>query len=237
MRRRRRRAIVAILLVASAVAGVVTGLAAAIRQEPDFYAAAGVPAPDDEVVAGAVITRYGDLQNDMLSRAEWGASFSDAEINALLRQHLDDSEGFAGSLPPELAGVRVAIQGDRLKIAARYEDDLDVFGWFSTVGSVELKVWLTEDVNTVAVQVCDVKAGALSVGARRWLDKITEVARDRNIDVTWYRYEGQPVGLFKFYANQARPTTQIRTVQVADGRITVGGRWLAQPTGPAIGKE
>ena len=235
--RRRRRVILAILLVVLAVAGVVAGLTVAIHQEPDFYATAGVPAPDDELVAAAVITRYGDLQNDMLSRAEWGASFSDAEINAWLRQYLDDKQGFADRLPPGVSGVRVAIQGDRLMVAARYEDDLDAFGWFRTVGSVELKVWLTKDVNTVAVQVCDVKAGDLSIGARRWLDKITELARDRNIDVSWYRHEGQPVGLFKFYANQVRPTTQIRTVQVADGKITVGGRWLAQPTGTPLAKE
>lgn len=235
--RRRRRFILALLLVVLAVTGVVVGLTTAIRQEPEFYAATGVPAPDDELVAAAVLMRYGDLQNDMLSRAEWGASFTDAEINAWLRQHLDDKQGFADALPQGLSGVRVAIDGDQLKVAARYEDDLDLFGWFGTVGSVELKVWLTQDVNTVAVQLCDVKAGALSIGARRWLEKITELARERNIDVTWYRHEGQPVGLFKFYANQARPTTQIRTVQVANGKISVGGRWLAQPTGTPLVKE
>ena len=54
--------------------------------------------------------------------------------------------------------------------------------------------------------------------------RISEAARDSNIEVTWYRNRSNPVGLFKFYADQARPSAQIMTFEVKDGKITVAGR-------------
>ena len=60
---------------------------------------------------------------------------------------------------------------------------------------------------------------------------MAEAARSWNVEVTWYRHKSNPVGLFRFYANQPRPSSQIVTLEVKDGRFSVAGRsFLDQPT-------
>ena len=60
-------------------------------------------------------------------------------------------------LPKGFHSPRVAIDGDRLKLGFRYGE-----GFWSTVVSVELRVWLVADeVNLMAVEVCDLRAGRL----------------------------------------------------------------------------
>ena len=223
---RRRRFVLAVLIVLGALAAIVGGLGLMVKQEPGFYAGGG--GPGDGVVASAVLTRFGDLKNDVRSKQEWGASFSGSELNAFLREHLDDGEGLAGLLPEGLHAPRVAIDGDRIQIAGRIGE-----GFWSTVVSIELRAWLVKDqVNTVAVELVGMRAGALPVSTQSWLDRISEAAQDSNVDVTWYRHDGHPVGLFRFYADQPRPATQIRTVMVADGKVTVAGRSLMDSVAP-----
>ena len=143
------------------------------------------------------------------------------ELSAAREQFLT----LVGELRPELHRycarlVGSAIDGDRLKLGFKYGD-----GFWSTVIWVELRVWLVkEEKNVVAVEVCDLRTGSLPVGSQSVLDSITESAREWNIDVTWYRRGGNPVGLFRFFANQADPASQICTLEVNDGRIVVGGR-------------
>jgi hypothetical protein len=99
---------------------------------------------------------------------------------------------------------------------------------------VELRVWLVaNETNLVAVEVCELRTGSLPVGSQSILDSITEAARDSNIEVTWYRSGSNPVGLFRFYADQPRPTSQILTLEVKDGKISVAGRSTVDP--PSVG--
>jgi hypothetical protein len=232
---RRRRVLLAALIVLLAFAAVVGGLGLLVKQEPAFYAV-GSPADEieDDYVASRVLTRFGDLKNDIRSRSDWAASFSAGELNAFLRQNLDDGGLLAKLLPAGSHSPRVAIDGDLIKIAVRYGEE-----FWSSVVSVELRVWLVKDeVNTVAVELVGVRSGALPIEPQ-WLvslDAIAEKAQDSNVDVTWYRHDGHLVGLFRFYADQPRPTTQIRTVKVADGRVTLAGRTVtdaALPIGAA----
>jgi hypothetical protein len=216
---RRRSLFLALLLVALTAAGVLGGLAVLLKQVPDYYTAASDETADDEKVAGEVLTRIGDLKNDIRSREEWGASFTAAELNAFLRQNLTEGDWMAGLLPGHLHDPRVAIDGDRVKFAARYGE-----GFWSSVVSIELRAWLVDQkVNTLAVELVAVRAGAVPFGSQSLLDFISESARDSNVDVTWYRHDGHAVGLFRFYADQRRPATHIQTVKVADGAVTVAG--------------
>jgi hypothetical protein len=230
--RRRRSLILTVLILVAAVVLVAGLLGYLVKVEPDFYAAAGAGSGEDEAQAAAVMTRYGDLRNDIRSKPEWGAEFTAAELNAFVRANLSDEGWLADFLPENLHAPRVAIDGDRVKLAARYKyngSDL-----LSTVLSIELRVWLVsagnppdrEKLNTVAVEIRGVKAGALPVGPESMLDRIAEKARESNIKVDWYRHDGHTVGLFRFYADQTHPATQIRTVKVADGTITVAGRTI-----------
>lgn len=217
---RRRSALWAVLILIAAATAVVAAVGALLKQEPGYYSAAGVDDADDPRVADAVLTKYGDLKNDIRSKPEWGTEFTAAELNALLRDKVTDGGVLAGFLPPGVSGPRVAVEGDRLKLAARYGD-----GLWSTVASVELRAWLVStEVNTVAVELSGLWLGNLAFGNQWLLDWVTETAHERNVDVTWYRHDGHPVGLFRFYADQPYPVVQIRTVKIAGGAVSVAGR-------------
>jgi hypothetical protein len=198
------------------------GLVTLAKREPDFYHRA--PNPDEYDTrerAAQVLTRVQDLKNEIRSQSEWGETFTAEDLNCFFVENMGKKGGLASLLPQKVHSPRVAIDGDRLKLGFKYGD-----GFWSTVVWVELKVWLVKDEpNLVALEVCDLRTGSLPVGSQSVLDSISESAREWNIDVTWYRNGSNPVGLFRFFANQAgQAGSQILTLQVADGKIMVAGR-------------
>lgn len=219
---RRRRVLLALLIVVTAAVAVAGVLGVLAKQEPAFFTADAGEEFSDSLVASRVLTRFGDLMQDVRLKSEWSGSFTAAELNAFLRENLQENGWLAGVLPPELHDPRVAIEGDRVKVAGRVGG-----GFWSTVLSAELRVWLVKDeINTVAVELVHMRAGALPVELQwfRGLDAIGEAVQDRNVGVEWYRHDGHLVGVFKLYADQNRPPTQLMTVKVADGRVAVAGR-------------
>jgi hypothetical protein len=204
-------------------------LAALLKHEPAFYTdQTDDAASNDPEVGVRVLTRFGDLKNDIRSKPEWGTTFTGAELNAFFRLTFAEEGGLPGVLPDGLTSPRVSIDGDRVRLAARYGT-----GDWSTVVSVELRAWLVKgETNTVAVELVGMWAGGLPLGTQSMLDSISEAARDSNVVVTWYRHDGHPVGVFRFYADQARPTTQIQRFQIEDGKLTIVGRSLLDASGP-----
>lgn len=227
----RRRSVLVTLLILGTTLGVVAGgLGVLLKREPAFYTAAlETNGPDDPVIAAEVVTRFGDLMNDIRNKPEWGATFAADELNALFRESLCPGGSFAKSLPGHVHAPRVSVDGDRVRLAARYGE-----GFRSTVVSVELRAWLVaNETNTLAVELCGMWAGGLPLGVQSLLDDISEAARGRNVTVTWYRHDGHPVGLFRLYADQVRPTTQVRRLKIEDGRLTVAGKSLLDLTATA----
>lgn len=223
---RRRNAILTFLLLLATLSAVGGALTALLKTDPDFYTATDHTAPDDTVAATAVVTRFGDLKNDIRSKPEWGATFTAEELNAFLREHLSTDGGLESFLPQGLHSPRVAIDGDRIQVAARYGE-----GFWSTVLSLEARVWLVKgEANVVALELLGVRAGLLPLGSQSFLDQISEAARDSNIAVSWFRHDGNPVGMCRFYADQAHPTTQIALFRAADGKLTIKGRSLLDQT-------
>ena len=217
---RRRNAIITSLLLLITVAASVGGLGYALKTVPAFYHDAQEGLACDPMAAAAVVTRFGDLKNDIRSKTEWGATFTDAELNAFLQVHLGQEGGFASVVPRGFHAPRLRILGDRIFLAARYGS-----GFWSTVLSMEMKLWLVKDhTNLVALELCGVRAGILPVGTQSILDRISEASRESNIVITWYRHNGNAVGLCHFYADQPRPTTQIARFVAADGKLTIAGR-------------
>ncbi len=219
--RRRSKWLAVFLLVAgvSAAAGAVVFTA---RREPEFYRRAGAPADwATQERARLLLTRLQDLKNDVRSKPEWGDTFTADELNAFFAEHMCSREGLGATLPEKLHAPRVAVDGDRVKVGFRYGQ-----GFWSSVVWIEFRVWLVKDeVNLAAVEVCELCAGRLPLGTQTILDAVAEAAREWNIDVTWYRHEGNPVGLFRFFADQpSNPPTQVLTLEAADGKVTVAGR-------------
>lgn len=231
--RRRRPMFVALALLA-AFAGLASGaLVFTAKRDPAFYTtAANRPTDyDSHELAGKLLTRVLDLQNDIRAKEEWGDTFTAEELNCFFAENMGPKDGLCELLPKGLHSPRIAIEGDRLKLGVRYRE-----GFWSTVIWLEVKIWLVADqVNVAAVEVCDLKAGKLPFGSQSILDKIGDVARESSMEVTWYRNRSHPVGLFKFFAKQPRPTSQVLTLEVKDGKLTIAGRSFLDtvPAAPA----
>lgn len=220
--RRRRQLIFTILILIGTLAIVLTSLGYLVKREPAYYTNAIAPGTADSTLAPQVMTRFGDLKNDIRAKPEWGASFTSEELNAFFREAFNSDSGLVNVLPEGFHDPRLHIDGDRISLAMRYGD-----GFWSTVFSVELRGWLLKDeTNSIAIEIVGIWAGGLPLGTQSVLDWVSEVARDANIVVTWYRNEGHPVGVFHFYADQAHPTTQIRRFKIEDGKVSIAGRSL-----------
>jgi hypothetical protein len=228
--RRRRPFYIALALLLAAAALALSGLLYGAKKAPAFYTAANRPNDfDTHERSGRLLTRVVDLQNDVRAKDEWGDTFTADDLNAFFIENLGPKGRLVESLPKGFHSPRVAIEGDRLFFGVKYRE-----GFWSSVIWLELKVWLVaEQTNVAAVEVCNLKAGALPFGSQSLLDKISDVARESSIEVTWYRNKSNPVGLFKFFAKQPRATSQILTLEVKDGKIVVGGRSLPDG-GPAV---
>jgi hypothetical protein len=218
----RRSRLMALLLLVGVVGVCLGGVFYLAKREPDFYNRSPDPEEfDTQERAAQLLTRVQDLKNDIRSRSEWGETFTAEELNCFFVEKMGRKGGLASLLPEGVHSPRVAIDGDRLKIGFKYGE-----GFWSTVVWVELKVWLVKDEpNLVAVEVCDLRTGSLPVGSQSVLDSISESAREWNMEVTWYRNGSNPVGLFRFFANQAgQPSSRILTLKVEDGKIVVAGQ-------------
>ncbi|MFO0798178.1 MAG: hypothetical protein U0804_11940 [Gemmataceae bacterium] len=219
---RRRSKLLALLLLVGGLSAAAGAAVLTARAEPEFYARAGAPADwETRERAARLPTRLLDFKNEIRSKEVWGDTFTAAELNAFFAEHMCDRDGYGEVLPEKLHSPRVAVDGDRVKVGFRYGH-----GFWSSVVWVEFRVWLVAgESNLAAVEVCELRAGRLPLGTQSILDKVSEAAREWNIDVTWYRHEGNPVGLFKFFADQPlTPPTQVLTFEAADGKITVAGR-------------
>jgi len=218
----RRTKLLAVLLLTAAVVSVAIVLGTLARHVPTFYTEAGSAsylATSER--SSALMTRIQDLQNDIRTKPEWSASLAVGDFNCFSQEMFcERASGLASLLPENCHTPRLAIDGDRLKLGCTYGH-----GFWSSVVWVELRVWLPKnDTNVIAVEIMGINAGSLPISAQSMLENIRDAVHDANVDVSWYRNEGRPVGLFRFYANQPRPATQIHTLKMEDGRIALGGR-------------
>ncbi len=230
---RHRRVFWAFATLLGGVSVCLGGLVYTVKREPAFYRQAPAPSEwDAREKSSRLLTRWQDLKNEILTRAEWGETFTAEELNGFFAENMNKRGGLCSVLPNGFHSPRIAIEGDRLKLGFRYRE-----GFWSTVLWVELKVWLVKnETNLIAIEVCDLCAGGLPFGSQSILDTISESLRDSNVEVTWYRKEGKPVGLFRLYADQPRPAAQVMTLTVSDGKIVVAGKsFRDQPQGAPVG--
>ncbi|QEL21124.1 hypothetical protein [Limnoglobus roseus] len=234
MRRRFRSFVLTAGLLTLLLGVVGSVLGSVLKQEPTFYQKlSDLPEWDNGERASGLMTRVQDLKNDVRSKADWAGKFHGDDVNAFCQENLCEGTSYANLLPKGFHSPRVVVEGDHIKLGLRYGH-----GFWSTVIWIELKAWLVKnDTNVIAVELCGFKAGGLSIGCQTLLDTLSEAAHDSNIEVSWYRHDGNPVGLFRFYADQLRPTTQIHTFKIEEGAITVAGRTRlenAQATAPGL---
>ncbi len=233
----KRNSLVFGLATALLLCGAGTVLALLVRHEPDFYReCASPPGKERTKESNQLMSAFGNLYQQITADRVWQARFPQKWINSFFDEQFLSS-GLADRILPEgFTAPRIAILPDLIRLAFRYR-----VGPVSTIISIDMRVWLAaREPNVVALELQGLHAGSLPISAQSLLERVSETARQNNIEVTWYRYKGNPVALLRFQADQDRPTYRLERLTLHDGLIEIHGRSIdASPlragAGPAPG--
>lgn len=231
MRKPRRRwivlgAVVLVILVVPVSAWVM------LTFQPRFYRKMdAVPPKERKAVAARFTAQTLNLSNDIRNQSTWKARFTDEEVNAWLA--VDLVEHFADQLPPQVHEPRVAFTPDRVTLAFGFDR-----GPIRSVITVVARVRVPEE-NVVALTVEKIHAGLVPIDADAILDRVTEHALRRGLDLRWERdREDLPVALIRYTADPGRPDLVLEKLRLQEGSIAMVGRsnrargTVASPTLP-----
>lgn len=209
------------LAILVALVGVVgASLALLVSHEPEFYHnLAAPPGRERSAYSRQFYAECGRVLSDVKSKEpRWDLEFTQEQINSFLDEDFVTS-GLAEKLLPEgISEPRIALEPGKVRLAFRYGNK----PW-STVIAIDLRVALTREPNVVKLELLSLKAGSLPMMAQSLLEKVSEVARRNDIEVTWYRHQGNPVALLRFQPGRPRPTVQLQGLELHAGKIRVTG--------------
>jgi hypothetical protein len=221
---RRRSLFLSAGIVVLLLGGAGAGLIALVRQEPSFYHDKAVPpgpqrVRDSGTFQQVFVALHEAIRND---QSTWQARFTEVQINSYFEEDFLRSGVAKSMLPDDISAPRVSLEEDTIRVAFRYGAP----PW-STIISIDFRVWLApKDMNVVALELQGVHAGSLPFSAQSLLERVSDIARRQNIEVTWYRHNGNPVALLHFPSAGARPKGQLQHLQVRDGALFLAGRSL-----------
>ncbi|HEY1860481.1 MAG TPA: hypothetical protein VGG61_09020 [Gemmataceae bacterium] len=210
------------VVLASAVSGVLVLL---VRSEPSAYSRVAAPAGEArETCSKEFVSGLTDLMNyiqweDAASAKEWEVVFTEQQINSFLDEDFVHSGMNEKLLPECISEPRVAIERDRLRVMFRYGS-----GAWSTVISIDLNVWLAgKEPNVVALELKSFRAGSLPISAQSLLERISDGLRRNSVEVSWYRYNGNPVAVLHFQSDPPNSFVQLKNLTLEEGQITLHG--------------
>jgi hypothetical protein len=228
---RRKSVLMAAGIFLLAVCAVLGGLALLAKHEPGFYTRAAVPPGKiRQAHSRAFWGEYWQLHNAIMNKeSQWYSTFTEAQINSFFEEDFL-KPGFCDKLLPDgVTEPRIAIEQDRIRLGFRYGTP----PW-STIISVNFRVWVAaQECNTVVLELQSLHAGALPVSAQSLLDQLSETLRKRNIEVTWYRHNGNPAAVLRFQSEQARPSVQLQQLELRPGVLTVAGKSIDPVAAPS----
>ena len=218
------------------LAGVALAAGVVLRHEPHFYCIRAVePSAERKQLSSKFVVDFAQaVLNVKGGEPHWSCTFSDAEINSFFQEDFIASGEVEGLRKLGISEPRVAFEDDCIRVAFRYGA-----GIWSTIVSYDLRVWaVPKEPNVVAVEIRGRRLGALPVSAQTLLDQLAQLAKDRsgnNIEVTRFRYKGNPVALIRFQPDMNPPTAQLKCLKVLPGALKVGGSCPgAAPAGKAV---
>lgn len=225
MSRLRFRLMLILATVALLLAGAGSFFTYQVQQVPEFYEQAIAAQPQQQIAAGQQFEQEAlEVQNQIRRAGEWRAEIAADEINGWLATVLP--EKFPGMLPPEVSDPRVAIEQDRLRVAAKYR-----MSGIDTVVSLELSAFLTAEPNVMAVRVQRVAAGNIPVPLGKYLEQITESASRRGIYIRWQEVEGDPLAIVTLPLAEPGDKREIilRSLELQPGTAIVTGTAEERP--------
>jgi len=219
--------------VAVLLAGTAVGtLALLMRHEPEFYRQRAVaPGQARAQQSKEFLKTFSRLFSAAINGEDFNVAFTEEQINSYFQESFITSRFAEKSLPQDISEPRVAIETERVRLAFRYGSA----PWCSII-AIDWRVWLApKEPNVVALELQGLHAGSLPISAQSLLEKISDIARRKNIDVTWYRHEGNPVALLRF-PNDTRSGVQLHQLELSAGKVTLVGRALESTSHAASGR-
>jgi hypothetical protein len=231
---RRKMLLLSVGLMVCSVLGLLAALVLLTRHEPSFYRNAAIPVGPQRTEWSrefdataknfiAWIINGGDAQT-----GNWNGKFGEHGINSYLAEQFVTTGLAQRILPEGVREPRIVLEQDRIRLGFRYGEP----PW-STVIAIDFRVWLAQhEQNVVVLELQALHAGALPISAQSLLQQISESLRSSNIQVTWFRHNGNPTAAVKFNTDQPRPTCQVRQVELKPGTLAIFGH-SSEPLSPA----
>jgi hypothetical protein len=191
----------------------------ASQSVPEFYELALELEAEQADKAGDELERQVvAMASDLEEGRRWELVLSDQQINGWLAT--DFVEKFPKLLPRDVQEPRVSFQDQTTSVACRIKNDK-----VSTVLSVKLDAYLTEQPNEIAVRVQRVRAGMLPVPLTKILDQITAAAQQSGISLRWTQQDGDPVALVALPVErpEIRPGVVLERLEIGGGELVVSG--------------
>jgi hypothetical protein len=201
------------------VAASVIGLYRASQSVPDFYELALEVESDAADQAGDELERQViAMASDVEQGERWELVLTDHQVNGWLAADL--TRKFPDLLPPELRQPRVSFQDEMTYLACQLNS-----GKVSTVLSLQLDPYLTEQPNEIAVRVRRVRAGMLPVPLTKLLDQISVAAQKSGLSLRWSQLDGDPVALVALPVErpELRAGVMLDQLEVGRGALVVSG--------------
>ena len=212
------RTMAALVLLLGCIGGSLVYL---VRREPASYREIQIPdEPQRRKLSGDFASGVQQLLDSIGNNAEdrWEKTFTAEQMNSYFVEDFVRVRPF--KLPEGINSPRVCIEPGKLQLAFRYGR-----GFWNSVISVDMNIWLVaNEANLVAVELSSLRAGALPISMQSIQEQIAEAARQWNVDVTWYRHEGNPVALVRFQPDRPNPTVLLQRLELQSGRVVIEGK-------------
>ncbi len=203
-----------------------TVFALLLSHEPAIYTRTTPPAGEERRrLSGACQSELLGLYTKIHDKfpPTWNAQFTETSINSYLEEDFVRSRLAEKILPEGISAPRIAIEPDKIRLAFRYR-----VGPWSTIISIDMRVWLAtkREPNVIGLELQGLHAGSVPIAAQSLLEQISETAHQNGLEVMLYRYNGNPVALLRFQADQPNPTIQFTDLRLNPGCISISGRSL-----------
>jgi hypothetical protein len=212
-----------------------TALGAVVKHEPNFYQVAqGQSSDTRRKDALACMSKFTQMVKDREALSEqWSCKVSEVELNSFF-QEMFAQQGEAENLRKfGISSPTVVLDKDEFRIGFRYDT-----GWFDSVISYRVKVWLVpKEPNVIAVEFLNARAGGLPITSQALMHQLCEAARKLEYKVTLYRHEGNAVAVVQLHPNEAHPKSLLTTLQIQREGVTIQGKTLEHALKPLVPKK
>jgi hypothetical protein len=218
---------------AIALATGLTALGSIVKHEPNFYHQTQLAAGEGRKrLALEGLSSFTQMVGDKnAKKADWGSVVSEAQLNSFFAEIFTEKGESEGLRKLGISSPSVVLeQENHLRIAFRYDT-----GWFSTIISYDLKVWLVQkDPNVIAVEFQSARAGALPISSQAILQQLCEYGRKLDYKVNLFRHEGNSVAVIQLQPNEIHPTWILTALQVKDNKLSIRGKTLEHALPPPL---